>query len=115
MAQKAGLDFLVKSRPRPMADCCRARREFRQAHRCIGQDYLDLYTAHIPAKPNVVVTTVDWWEGPQSPMTSLFGFLNLSLASLERIADPATIVLIGNLPGGVPAAMREIHAQLLHA
>jgi hypothetical protein len=56
----------------------------------------------------VVVTTAGWWQGRPVPMESLYGFAEQSLISLEGIADAgATIILTGNLPGGIYPAMRE--------
>ncbi|NIN68732.1 MAG: hypothetical protein GTO63_29305 [Anaerolineae bacterium] len=41
-------------------------------------------------------------------MDSLYGFLDQSLPCLARIADPgATIVLVGNAPGGIWPGLRE--------
>ncbi len=109
IAWMAGLDFLVNLVLTPDGEIAAVGAgEFRQTHRHMGKRFLDLYTVRLPAKPDVVVTTVDWWQGPQVPMDSLYGFLDQSLPCLARIADPgATIVLVGNAPGGIWPGLRE--------
>jgi len=109
IAQKAGLGFLVNLVLTPQGEIAAVGAgEFKRTHRAMGQAFLDLYRVPLPSKPDVVVTTVDWWQGPQAPMDSLYGFVDQSLPCLERIADPgATIVLVGNAPGGIWAGMRE--------
>jgi nickel-dependent lactate racemase len=82
--------------------------ELKRTHRRMAEAFIGLYSAELPAKPDVVVTTIDWWKGPQAPMDSLYGFVDQSLTSLPRIADPgATIIGIGYTPGGIWAGMRE--------
>ena len=108
-AQKAGLGFLVNLVLTPGGEIAAvAAGEFRQTHRSMGQAFVDLYKVPLPARPDVVVTTVDWWQRTQAPMDSLYGFVDQSLTCLERIADPgATVVLVGNAPGGIWPGMRE--------
>ena len=109
IARMAGLDFLVNLVLTPGGEIAAVGAgEFRQTHRNMGDEYLRLYSVRLPRRPDVVVTTVGWWEGPQFPMDSLYGFVDQSLNCFERIADPgATIVLVGNAPGGIWAGMRE--------
>lgn len=109
IARMAGLDFLVNLVLTPNGEIAAVGAgEFQQTHRRMGQAFLDLYSIPLSTKPDVVVTTVDWWQGPQIPMDSLYGFVDQSLPCLARIADPgATIVLVGNAPGGVWPGMRE--------
>lgn len=105
----AGLDFLVNLVLTPKGEIAAVGAgEFQQTHRHMGQVFLDLYSVSLSTKPDVVVTTVDWWQGPQIPMDSLYGFVDQSLPCLARIADPgATIVLVGSAPGGIWPGMRE--------
>lgn len=109
IAWMAGLDFVVNLVLTPRGEIAAVGAgEVRQTHRQMGSEFLRLYAVELPAKPDVVVTTVGWWEGPQFPMDSLYGFVDQSLPCLERIAEPgATIVLVGNAPGGIWAGMRE--------
>jgi nickel-dependent lactate racemase len=108
-ARMAGVDFLVNLVLTPEGEIAAVGAgDLQQTHRRMGEAFLDLYTVPLPAKPDVVVTTVDWWKGPQVPMDSLYGFVDQSLSCLARIADPgATIVLVGNAPGGIWPGMRE--------
>ena len=105
----AGLNFLVNLVLTPGGEIAAVGAgDFQQVHRRMGQAFLDLYAVPLPTKPDVVVTTVDWWQGPPVPMDSLYGFVDQSLPCLARIAEPgATIVLIGNAPGGIWPGMRE--------
>jgi nickel-dependent lactate racemase len=109
IARMAGLDFLVNLVLSPGGEIAAVGAgEFRQTHRRMGDEFLKLYSVGLPAKPEVVVTTVGWWQGPTFPMDSLYGFVDQSLPCLERIAAPgSTIVLVGNAPGGIWAGMRE--------
>jgi hypothetical protein len=109
IARMAKLGFLVNLVLTPGGEIAAVGAgEFRQTHRAMGAEFLRLYSVPLPARPSVVVTTVDWWQGPHFPMDSLYGFVDQSLPCLERIADPgATIVLVGNAPGGIWAGMRE--------
>lgn len=109
VAKMAGLKFLVNLVLTPKGEIAAVGAgESQKTHRHMGQRFLDIYTVPLAAKPDVVVTTVGWWQGPQAPMDSLYGFVDQSLTCLERIADSgATIVLVGNAPGGIWAGMRE--------
>jgi hypothetical protein len=109
IARMAGLDFLVNLVLTPGGEIAAVGAgEFRQTHRRMGQAFANLYSVPLPAKPDIVVTTVGWWQGPTFAMDSLYGFVDQSLPCLERIADPgATIVLVGHAPGGIWAGMRE--------
>jgi hypothetical protein len=109
IAARAGLGFLVNLVLTPGGEIASVGAgEFRQTHRRMGDEFLRLYRVPLKAKPDVVVTTVDWWQGPQAPMNSLYGFVDQSLPCLERIADAgATILLVGHAPGGIWAGMRE--------
>lgn len=104
-----GLSFLVNLVLTPKGEVAAVGAgEFRQTHRHMCKIFLDLYTILLPSKPDVVVTTVDWWQGTQAPMDSLYGFVDQSIPSLARIADPgATLICIGNTPGGIWPGMRE--------
>jgi hypothetical protein len=69
---------------------------------------VELYGVELPAKPDVVVTTVGWWGDIPVPMESLYGFTDHSLPTLRRIAEKgATMILVGNLKGGVWDGVRE--------
>ena len=109
IARMAGLRFLVNLVLTPGGEIASVGAgEFQQTHRRMGAEFLRLYRVPLPARPDVVVTTVDWWQGPQAPMNSLYGFVDQSLPCLERIADAgATILLVGHAPGGIWAGMRE--------
>lgn len=109
VARMAGLSFLVNLVLTPSGEIAAvAAGEFSKTHRQMGKAFMELYSVRLPAKPDVVVTTVDWWQGPQAPMDSLYGFVDQSLPCLDRITDPgATVVLVGNAPGGIWAGMRE--------
>lgn len=109
IARKAGLDFLVNLVLTPQGEIAAVGAgDFQKVHRSMGRAYFDLYNVPLPSQPDVVVTTVDWWQGPQAAMDSLYGFVDQSLPCLERIAAPgSTIVLVGNAPGGIWPGMRE--------
>lgn len=108
-ARMARLSFLVNLVLTPQGQIAAVGAgEFASTHRRMGSAFLELYSAELPAKPNIVVTTVDWWKGPQAPMDSLYGFVDQSLTSLPRIAEPgSTLIGIGQAPGGIWAGMRE--------
>jgi nickel-dependent lactate racemase len=105
----AGLRFLVSVVLTPQGEIAAVGGgEFQQLHRRMGQAFLDLYTVELAAKPDVVVTTVDWWQGAQDRMDSLYGFVTHSMTTMKCFADDgATIVLVGNAPGGMWAGVRE--------
>jgi len=109
VALMCGLNFLVNLVLTPEGEIASVEAgEFRKTHRSLGKTFIDLYSVELSSKPDIVVTTVDWWKGPQAPMDSLYGFVDQSLPSLARIADPgATIICVGNAPGGIWAGMRE--------
>lgn len=109
IAHMCGLNFLVNLVLTPEGEVAAVGAgEFRQTHRNMGKIFLDLYTVPLPSIPDVVVTTVDWWQETQAPMDSLYGFVDQSVPCLARIADPdATLICIGNAPGGIWAGMRE--------
>jgi hypothetical protein len=109
MARVAGMNFLVNLVLTPGGEIAAVGAgDLQQTHRHMGEVFLELYGVHLQVKPDVVVTTVGWWQGPQIPMDSLYGFVDQSLSCLATFADPgATIVLIGNAPGGIWPGMRE--------
>ena len=109
IARMAGLDFLVNLVLTPDGRLAAVGAgDFQAVHRLLGRRFLELYSVEVPAKPDVVVTTVGWWKDIPVPMESLYGFMDHSITTLRRIADPgATIILVGNLPGGVWDGVRE--------
>lgn len=109
IAHMCGLNFLVNLVLTPEGEIAAVGTgEMLKTHRQMGRAFLDIYKAPLSDKPDVVVTTVGWWQGTQAPMDSLYGFIDQSLPSLIRIADPgATIICVGNAPGGIWPGMRE--------
>jgi len=109
IARMAGLDFLVNLVLTPQGEIAAVGAgDFQAVHRLMGRRFLQLYGFELPAKPDVVVTTVKWWKDAPVPMESLYGFTDHSITTLRRIADKgATIILVGNLPGGVWDGLRE--------
>ena len=109
IALMCNLKFLVNLVLTPDGEIAAvAAGEFRQTHRYMGKEFFNLYSVKIPESPDVVITTVDWWKGCRIPMDSLYGFVDQSLPNLGCIAEPgATVICIGNLPGGIWAGMRE--------
>ncbi len=109
IANMCGLKFLVNLVLTPEGEIAAVEAgEMLQTHRHMAKAFLDLYTVYLPSKPDVVVTTIGWWQSTQAPMDSLYGFVDQSLPSLSRIADPgATIICTGRAPGGIWAGMRE--------
>lgn len=109
IARMAGLDFLVNLVLTPRGEIAAVGAgDFQAAHRLMGRRFLELYGVELPAKPDVVVTTVGWWQDIPVPMESLYGFMDHSITTLRRIADEgATIVLVGNLRGGIWDGVRE--------
>jgi len=109
IARMAGLDLLVNLVLTPQGEIAAVGAgDFHSLHRRMGQQFLELYSVEVPAKPDVVVTTVSWWQDAPVPMESLYGFTDHSISTLRRIAEQgATIILVGNLRGGVWDGVRE--------
>lgn len=109
IASMVGLDFLVNLVLTPGGEIATVEAgELLETHQAIREAYLELYEVSLPAKPDIVITTIDWFGNAVVPMRSLYGFLDASLANLACFADPgATVIVAGPCPEGIWAGMRE--------
>lgn len=107
IAQIVGLDLLVNVLVNLDGEVVElAAGETVATHRHLVNRYRDHYQVEVPAKADVVVTTLDRFRG--YPQSSWYATVDNCLPAVELVAEPgATVIAVGSCPQGVGGGARE--------